>query len=115
MSLSTSLFLLAAVLVLLPTHSVAFGAGDIPDFAYLNGVHIQFKSQRSRLTRDRTTDKAYRHGDIENVLETLVKASGAAVAGGGFMSFANKALGGSGKKFTKNDIKKVYFVRGLPI
>ncbi|KAJ7805214.1 Het-C-domain-containing protein, partial [Mycena olivaceomarginata] len=58
----------------------AFGAGDIPDFAFLN-------------------DKAFRHGDIENILSTLAKSAGHAAA----------TSGPGGPKFTSGDIKKVYF------
>ncbi|ORX39730.1 putative heterokaryon incompatibility protein HET-C [Kockovaella imperatae] len=55
----------------------AFGAGNIPSYAYLE-------------------DKAFRHGDIEDVIATLFKA-----AGGGFLS--------RGTKFTPLDVKRVYF------
>jgi hypothetical protein len=34
-NLSTTLLLITVVLVLLPTQTYAFGAGDIPDFSYL--------------------------------------------------------------------------------
>ncbi|PPQ91780.1 hypothetical protein CVT25_000425 [Psilocybe cyanescens] len=92
-SLTSTFLLIVILVVLLPVETYAFGAGDIPDFAYLN-------------------DKAFRHGDIENILETLVKTAGGASIGSGlFGSFAssviNHAIGGS--KFTKSDIKKVYF------
>ncbi|KAF9039899.1 heterokaryon incompatibility Het-C [Panaeolus papilionaceus] len=83
--LNNALLVLTIVVVLLPAQTYAFGAGDIPDFAYLN-------------------DKAFRHGDIENVLETLTKT---AAVGGGFMGFMKQVSGG--KKFSKSDIKKVYF------
>lgn len=86
------LFALTVLFIALP-HAHAFGAGDIPDFAYLN-------------------EKAFRHGDIENILESLVKYAGHASASGGLLGFAShvikKASGGS--KFSKSDIKKVYFV-----
>ena len=36
-SSSTVLILSLIVLVLLPSQAYAFGAGEIPDFAYLNG------------------------------------------------------------------------------
>jgi len=36
-NLSTTLLLFAIVVVLLPVETYAFGAGDIPDFSYLNG------------------------------------------------------------------------------
>lgn len=51
--------------------------GNIPSFSYLE-------------------DKAYRHGDIEDIIATLFKA-----AGGGFLS--------RGSKFTPLDVKRVYF------
>ncbi|PPQ63835.1 hypothetical protein CVT24_009785 [Panaeolus cyanescens] len=90
-----TLLLFTVLVVLLPVQTYAFGAGDIPDFAYLN-------------------DKAFRHGDIENVLETLAKTAGGVALGahgGGLLGFASsvikQATGGS--KFNKNDIKRVYF------
>lgn len=36
-SVTTNILFIALFLVLLPTGAHAFGAGDIPDFAYLNG------------------------------------------------------------------------------
>ena len=36
-NLTTTLLILTVLLVLLPAETYAFGAGDIPDFAYLNG------------------------------------------------------------------------------
>jgi hypothetical protein len=44
--LSTTLILFTVVVVLLPVETFAFGAGDIPDFSYLQGhliviVHVQ--------------------------------------------------------------------------
>ncbi|KAL0066565.1 hypothetical protein AAF712_006368 [Marasmius tenuissimus] len=91
-NITTTLLILAVVLVVLPTETYAFGAGDIPDFAYLN-------------------DKAYRHGDIENVLAELVKSAGGAATGGGLLGFAKKVLDKSsgGSKFDRGDIKRVYF------
>jgi hypothetical protein len=57
-------------------------------------------------------DKAFRHGDIENILETLVKNAGRAASGGGLLGFAQNVIqsASGGVKFTKGDIKKVYFV-----
>jgi hypothetical protein len=37
-SLTTTLLILTVLVVLLPSEAYAFGAGDIPDFAYLNGT-----------------------------------------------------------------------------
>lgn len=52
--------------------------GNIPSFSYLE-------------------DKAFRHGDIEDIISTLAKASG-----GGFL--------GRSTKFTGLDVKRIYFV-----
>ncbi|TFK19444.1 Het-C-domain-containing protein [Coprinopsis marcescibilis] len=62
----------------------AFGAGNIPSFAYMEG-------------------KAFRHGDIEDILETLLKKAG----GSGFAIAS--AIGIGGRKFNGLDIKRVYF------
>ncbi|KIO17760.1 hypothetical protein M407DRAFT_167739, partial [Tulasnella calospora MUT 4182] len=60
--------------------ALAFGAGNIPGFAYLEG-------------------KAFRHGDIEDVLADLLKKS----AGSGLLGL------GGGSKFGGLDVKRVYF------
>lgn len=62
----------------------AFGAGNIPSFAYMEG-------------------RAFRHGDIEDILATLAKKG----AGGGFALAS--MLGGGGSKFNGLDIKRIYF------
>ncbi|EJU02156.1 Het-C-domain-containing protein [Dacryopinax primogenitus] len=74
----TTLLILLCLLILLAVlpHVHAFGAGNIPSYAYLEG-------------------KAFRHGDIEDVLSTLVKKAG------GFL--------GRGTKFGGLDTKRVYF------
>ncbi|OJT08483.1 hypothetical protein TRAPUB_666 [Trametes pubescens] len=93
-SLTTTLLVLTVILVLLPAETYAFGAGDIPDFAYLNG-------------------KAFRHGDIEDILTELAKSVGHVGGGGGLLGIAASVLGAasgsSGSKFTKEDVKRVYF------
>ncbi|TRM63671.1 heterokaryon incompatibility protein Het-C-domain-containing protein [Schizophyllum amplum] len=77
--LHVSLFVVLSICI--SQHGVfAFGAGNIPSFAYLEG-------------------KAFRHGDIEDVLAEMSKA------GGGFA--LNKLFGGG--KFRGLDIKRVYF------
>ncbi|KAF9442817.1 heterokaryon incompatibility Het-C [Macrolepiota fuliginosa MF-IS2] len=89
----TTLLLVCTVLTLLPTGTYAFGAGDIPDFAYLQ-------------------EKAFRHGDIESVLENLVKhAGGAAIGGDSLLGFATSVLKATtgGSNFNKMDVKRVYF------
>ncbi|ESK96198.1 heterokaryon incompatibility protein het-c [Moniliophthora roreri MCA 2997] len=87
MAFTSSLLILTIILLVLSTETYAFGAGDIPAWAYLNA-------------------KAYRHGDIEGVLSDLVKN---ASTGGSVFAFAKKILGKDGPKFKGSDIKKVYF------
>ncbi|KAF5374984.1 hypothetical protein D9758_000521 [Tetrapyrgos nigripes] len=91
-NLSTTLFLITVVLVCLPAETYAFGAGDIPDFSYLQ-------------------DKAFRHGDIENILSECLKSAGGAAVSGGLLGFAKKMVDNAkgGSKFSKSDVKKVYF------
>ncbi|EIM92702.1 Het-C-domain-containing protein [Stereum hirsutum FP-91666 SS1] len=97
-SLGSTLLLLTVIVVLLPDSAWAFGAGDIPDFSYLN-------------------EKAFRHGDIENILTEVAKsaaaAGGSAAMAGGLLGFAKNVLSGQGgsggAKFSKSDVKKVYF------
>ncbi|KAJ6486163.1 Het-C-domain-containing protein [Mycena vitilis] len=96
---ATTLLLITLVVILLPETVHAFGAGDIPDFAFLN-------------------DKAFRHGDIENILSTLAKSAGHAAAANAnsdnLFGFAKNLIksatsGPGGPKFSSGDIKKVYF------
>ncbi|KAJ3810678.1 Het-C-domain-containing protein [Lentinula aff. lateritia] len=89
---ASNFLLLTAIFCLLPSNVCAFGAGDIPDFAYLN-------------------DKAFRHGDIENILEQVLKNTALAAGGTGLLGFAKQAFQNvsGGSKFDKGDIKKVYF------
>ncbi|QRV83280.1 heterokaryon incompatibility protein Het-C protein [Ceratobasidium sp. AG-Ba] len=88
----TATLLIVALLCLLTPQVAAFGAGDIPDYAYLN-------------------DKAFRHGDIENILTTLLKnhatESGNVIKEilGSIYTFGR----GRGDKFTEMDLKRVYF------
>ncbi|KAG1862734.1 heterokaryon incompatibility protein Het-C-domain-containing protein [Suillus subalutaceus] len=60
----------------------AFGAGNIPSYAFVEG-------------------KAFRHGDIEDTLADLIKK--------GVGGFALSSLIGKGPKFGGLDIKRVYF------
>lgn len=85
--LSCTIFILCA-----PVGVHAFGAGDIPDFSYLN-------------------DKAFRHGDIEGILENLAKTVAGAASGGGLLGFASSVLSSAkgGEKFGRLDVKRVYF------
>lgn len=91
-SLTPGVLFLTIFITLLPLQVSAFGAGDIPDFAFLN-------------------DKAFRHGDIENILTEIAKTAGGVVTGGGILQFAQSvvAAGSGGSKFSKSDVKKVYF------
>ncbi|KAH9004156.1 Het-C-domain-containing protein [Lactarius hatsudake] len=93
-SLTPGLLFLTIFIALLPLQVSAFGAGDIPDFAFLN-------------------DKAFRHGDIENILTEIAKTAGGVVTGGGILQFAHSvvAAGSGGSKFSKNDVKKGNWLR----
>ncbi|KAL7422224.1 hypothetical protein Q5752_002870 [Cryptotrichosporon argae] len=73
----TALLLVSLVALALLPSAHAFGAGNIPAYSYLE-------------------DKAFRHGDIEDIIATMFKA-----ASGGFLS--------RGTKFTPLDVKRVYF------
>ncbi|KAI0068034.1 Het-C-domain-containing protein [Artomyces pyxidatus] len=88
----TATLLILTVFVIFPARVKAFGAGDIPDFSYLN-------------------NKAFRHGDIENILTEVAKTVGKGASAAGFLSFAQSILnsGAGGTKFNKGDVKKVYF------
>ncbi|KAJ7108550.1 heterokaryon incompatibility protein Het-C-domain-containing protein [Mycena epipterygia] len=80
----TFLFLLVLFFVCLSGSGVyAFGAGNIPSFAYMEG-------------------RAFRHGDIEDALAELIKRG----SGGGF---ALASMLSKGSKFGGLDIKRVYF------
>ncbi|KAI9444928.1 Het-C-domain-containing protein [Lactarius indigo] len=93
-SLTPGLLFLTIFIALLPLQVSAFGAGDIPDFAFLN-------------------DKAFRHGDIENILTEIAKTAGGVVTGGGILQFAQSvvAAGSGGSKFSKSDVKKGNWLR----
>ncbi|KAI0300153.1 heterokaryon incompatibility protein Het-C-domain-containing protein [Multifurca ochricompacta] len=82
-SRSSFLILFTILVVCLRNNGVyAFGAGNIPSFAYMEG-------------------RAFRHGDIEDTLSDLAKKAG---------GFALGALiGKGGSKFGGLDIKRVYF------
>ncbi|KAF9239812.1 Het-C-domain-containing protein [Melanogaster broomeanus] len=82
-STTTSLLLIVVFAFCLSHNGVyAFGAGNIPSFAYMEG-------------------KAFRHGDIEDALADLLKKG----AGG----FALSSILSRGTKFGGLDVKRVYF------
>jgi hypothetical protein len=63
----------------------AFGAGNIPDYVFLEG-------------------KAFRHGDIEDILsELLIRA---ADVSSGAIGFGQKS---AGKKFSNLNVQRTYF------
>ncbi|KAF8649338.1 hypothetical protein AX16_005873 [Volvariella volvacea WC 439] len=81
-SISIHLLLLFLLAFCLSGNGVfAFGAGNIPSFAYIEG-------------------RAFRHGDIEDTLSDLIKKS----ASGALVGLISK-----GTKFNGLDIKRVYF------
>lgn len=83
MPASINLLLLFILAFCLSNNGVhAFGAGNIPSYAFVEG-------------------KAFRHGDIEDALADLVKK--------GVGGFALSSLIGKGPKFGGLDIKRVYF------
>jgi hypothetical protein len=71
---------------------------------------------RHRANETSFIDKAFRHGDIENILTNIAKTAGGLVTGGGILQFAQSvvAAGSGGSKFSKNDVKKVYFASHFP-
>jgi len=75
LTFGTTLVVLVLV-VCLASPVAAFGAGNIPSYSFLEG-------------------KAFRHGDIEDILAELIKKSGGIL--------------GRGSKFGGLDIKRVYF------
>ncbi|KAI9511719.1 heterokaryon incompatibility protein Het-C-domain-containing protein [Russula earlei] len=91
-STTSNLLFLITLISLLPLQVSAFGAGDIPDISYLH-------------------NKAFRHGDIENILTEVAKTAGSLATGGGILQLAHSVLasGAGGSKFDKSDVKKVYF------
>lgn len=101
MSGTSVVFLLVLTLLVLAPSAHAFGAGEIPDYAYL-------------------ADKAFRHGDLENTLLQLNKIIGGHHGHGlsfgsgaaGFLTGiagALKSASGGGTKFSSMDVKRVYF------
>ncbi|KZT25751.1 Het-C-domain-containing protein [Neolentinus lepideus HHB14362 ss-1] len=83
---SARLWLLLCVLFICLSGVHAFGAGNIPSFAYLEG-------------------RAFRHGDIEDTLAELLKKGS---AGGGIAALGS-LIGKGGSKFGGLDVKRVYF------
>jgi hypothetical protein len=73
------------VLVCFAGLSAAFGAGNIPDYAFLEG-------------------RAFRHGDIADMLAGLLIR--AAEVSSGAIGFATKP---AGKKFSRLNVKRTYF------
>lgn len=97
MAKTALIFLLLTLVALSFTPGVhAFGAGA-------SSPHCSFRSSHAKLKRpignipsfSYLEEKAFRHGDIEDIIANLFK-----VAGGGFLS--------RGTKFTPLDVKRVY-------
>ncbi|TDL18750.1 Het-C-domain-containing protein [Rickenella mellea] len=82
MNMRILLLMLVVLVICMPGNGVyAFGAGNIPGFAYMEG-------------------KAFRHGDIEDALAKLIKRGS---GGGALFGLMGKS------KFGGLDIKRVYF------
>jgi hypothetical protein len=80
-----------AIIVLISCcgYASAFGAGNIPDFAFLSG-------------------KAYRHGDIESILlEMLIRAASSEMSG--VFDFVKKVAGMGESKFSELNMNRTYF------
>ncbi|KDQ14431.1 hypothetical protein BOTBODRAFT_132240 [Botryobasidium botryosum FD-172 SS1] len=99
------LFLVTIFLAFLPS-AYAFGAGDIPDYSFLNDKAFR----RAFNAPPFSVFLRLKHGDIESVLAELNKSLGGNFSGGvaGFLSGVAGAVRG-GSKFSKMDIKRVYF------
>ncbi|KAL5529525.1 hypothetical protein ACEPAG_5510 [Sanghuangporus baumii] len=88
------------VLAILPTGAYAFGAGSIPNFSYLN-------------------DRAFRHGDIAEVLTTIAKSPHHHAGGSGgiadfFSTLFTRGIlavlkGSAAQTFSKSDMRRIYF------
>jgi len=81
------LWTILLVLACYSGHCAAFGAGNIPSFAFLEG-------------------RAFRHGDIEDILADLLIRAAVAGATTGLSGFAQKH---AGKKFSGLNVKRTYF------
>ena len=86
------LSLILLVLVLYTGGALAFGAGEIPDYGFLSG-------------------KAFRHGDIENTLATmLIRVTAGSHRGANeIFGFFKKLTGMEGEKFGSLNVKRTYF------
>jgi hypothetical protein len=73
------------LLICFAGYATAFGAGNIPGYAFLEG-------------------RAFRHGDIEDILAELLIRSADVTSGA--IGFAKKA---AGKKFSTLNVKRTYF------
>jgi hypothetical protein len=85
------LSLLVLILVLHAGSVWAFGAGEIPNYGFLSG-------------------KAFRHGDIENTLATmLIRITSSDGNGSGLLGMVKKLAGLEGEKFGSLNVKRTYF------
>jgi hypothetical protein len=86
-----ALSLILLILVLHAGSVWAFGAGEIPNYGFLSG-------------------KAFRHGDIENTLATmLIRITSPEGNGAGFLGMVKKLAGLEGEKFGSLNVKRTYF------
>jgi hypothetical protein len=84
---------IALAVLLFSTGCHAFGAGNIPTIAFLEG-------------------KAFRHGDIEDILADLLIRAASSSSTKSATGFAAKAVG---KKFSGLNVKRTYFGNWLYI
>lgn len=99
MAKTALIFLLLALVALSFTPGVhAFGAGASSPHCSFRSLHAKWMLKRpigNIPSFSYLEEKAFRHGDIEDIIANLFKA-----AGGGFLS--------RGTKFTPLDVKRVY-------
>lgn len=92
------LLVLALVALSFAPTVAAFGAGKLSSRS--RGIGFAAKMTGNIPSYSYLEDKAFRHGDIEDIIGTLAKATG-----GGFL--------GRSLKFTSLDVKRVYFVSSI--
>ena len=74
-SIKAAFLVVAIVLVLLPSHAHAFGAGSM-FFGREDGGCVKADASTDIASISELEGRAFRHGDIEDVLKTLVCIKG---------------------------------------
>jgi hypothetical protein len=109
-NLTTTLLLITIVLVLLPTEAAAFGAGDIPDFSYLNGL-LYLKSADLILTKSNRQSFPPRRYRTDSPGTCQIEWRPWRRRGRHTrIRYFDVKCRCWGAKFNKDDVKRVYFV-----